>query len=491
MHRYRFAVLLLSLVLGTVGAHAAVFAPTKLTDGADGTCDADCSLREAVQAANAHAGEDVIVLRAGVYQLELVGDDDTGAAGDLDVTDALSILGDGAPDTSIFGTYGSGLPGDRILDVAAGASLDLRAVKLVVGKVQGDGGCIRNRGTLTVARSEIAGCSATGNGGGIHNDNGATLTVTDSAIFASTAAAGGGLATGGETRLANVTVDSNQAQSGSGGGIYRASTAHLVLNNVTLTFNSATARGAGIFAESSVFVGLAPRVTNSLLAANIGPSEPDCSGSLDSSYNVIGNASGCNGPSTANHDLLGTAQAPLDAKLAHGLRVQGGETVTHEILAGSPAIDAGNPAAAGDGACEATDQRGAARPAGPRCDAGAFEVTTACVPGGNTLCLGEGGRFRVTADWRSAEGNGLATTVGFTRDAGYLWFFSPENVEVTIKVLDACIFNDRFWVFSSGMTDVEVHVTVTDTHTGAVKTYNNPLGRTFATTLDTNAFLCH
>ncbi|HXT20388.1 MAG TPA: CSLREA domain-containing protein, partial [Thermoanaerobaculia bacterium] len=65
MHRYRFvlplALALCSACTGAVAASAAVFAPTKLTDGADGACDADCSLREAVQAANARAGDDVVL----------------------------------------------------------------------------------------------------------------------------------------------------------------------------------------------------------------------------------------------------------------------------------------------------------------------------------------------------------------------------------------------------------------------------------------------
>ena len=48
---------------------------------------------------------------------------------------------------------------------------------------------------------------------------------------------------------------------------------------------------------------------------------------------------------------------------------------THALLPGSPAIDAANPAVPGSSsnACEATDQRGVARPQGTRCDIGAFE----------------------------------------------------------------------------------------------------------------------
>ncbi len=62
---------------------------------------------------------------------------------------------------------------------------------------------------------------------------------------------------------------------------------------------------------------------------------------------------------------------PLLGPLANN----GGPTQTHALLAGSPAIDAGNPATPGSGgnACEATDQRGYARPAGLACDIGAYE----------------------------------------------------------------------------------------------------------------------
>jgi hypothetical protein len=61
-------------------------------------------------------------------------------------------------------------------------------------------------------------------------------------------------------------------------------------------------------------------------------------------------------------------------------------------------------------------------------------------------------------------------------------------VEVTVKLLNGCGFNDRFWVFAAGMTNVDVTITVTDTQTGAVKTYKNPANTTFKTILDTTAF---
>ncbi|MGH9362982.1 MAG: hypothetical protein ACRD2T_13795, partial [Thermoanaerobaculia bacterium] len=79
--------------------------------------------------------------------------------------------------------------------------------------------------------------------------------------------------------------------------------------------------------------------------------------------------------------------------------------------------------------------------------------------------------------------------VQLTDDAGYFWFFAPENIEMTVKVVNACVpqFN-RFWVFLSGLTNVQVVTTVTDTKTGQVKTYTNPQGRPFRTILDTQAF---
>src|SRR5581483_7176330 len=50
-----------------------------------------CTLRAAVQAANNSLGADTITLPAGVYNLTIAGAEEFGAAGDLDVTDPLTI----------------------------------------------------------------------------------------------------------------------------------------------------------------------------------------------------------------------------------------------------------------------------------------------------------------------------------------------------------------------------------------------------------------
>jgi hypothetical protein len=111
-----------------------------------------------------------------------------------------------------------------------------------------------------------------------------------------------------------------------------------------------------------------------------------------------------------------------------------------------------------------------------------------CLPTSTTLCL-SGERFAVRADWKTPDGtSGSAKTIAFTADSGSFWFFDPSNIELNVKLLDACGLNARYWVFASGSTNVEVTLTVTDTKTGAVKQYLNPQGRLFVTVADTSAF---
>ena len=76
-----------------------------------------------------------------------------------------------------------------------------------------------------------------------------------------------------------------------------------------------------------------------------------------------------------------------------------------------------------------------------------------------------------------------------TSESGYFWFFSPDNIELAVKVLDACDTPfASFWVFAAGLTNVGVQITVTDTRTDTTVTYDNPLGRRFETITDTRAF---
>ncbi len=105
----------------------------------------------------------------------------------------------------------------------------------------------------------------------------------------------------------------------------------------------------------------------------------------------------------------------------------------------------------------------------------------------NALCL-QGGRFRVTASWATRdgrEGQGAPLPGGDT--TGYMSFFSPGNIELAVKVLDGRRHNGAFWVFASGITDVDYLLTVTDAATGDTRTWTNP-NRPFCGLNATSAF---
>ncbi|MEM7351337.1 MAG: fibronectin type III domain-containing protein [Acidobacteriota bacterium] len=111
-----------------------------------------------------------------------------------------------------------------------------------------------------------------------------------------------------------------------------------------------------------------------------------------------------------------------------------------------------------------------------------------CVPSSDTLCLNQG-RFRVEVDWVTQTGTGRGTVDAFqSTDSGLFWFFSPENLEMLVKVLDACALNQRVWVFAAATTDVEYTLTVTDTVTGDQKQYFNTSGNAADAVTDTDAF---
>jgi hypothetical protein len=111
-----------------------------------------------------------------------------------------------------------------------------------------------------------------------------------------------------------------------------------------------------------------------------------------------------------------------------------------------------------------------------------------CFPASDALCLNND-RFKVQSQFiTSTAASGAAGAVGLTGDTGYLWFFNPSNVEAVVKVLNACSFNNRYWVFAGGLTDVRTVITVTDTQRNAVRTYINPQGTPYQPIQDTSAF---
>ncbi len=113
---------------------------------------------------------------------------------------------------------------------------------------------------------------------------------------------------------------------------------------------------------------------------------------------------------------------------------------------------------------------------------------TTCTPSATVMCLNNN-RFKVEATFNTTSGQiGQAQVVKLTNETGYVWFFNSSNIEVVIKAINACAFNNRYWIYSAGLTDVHVVLTVTDTQTGAVKTYNNPQGQAYLPQLDSSAF---
>src|SRR5262249_19788217 len=113
-----------------------------------------------------------------------------------------------------------------------------------------------------------------------------------------------------------------------------------------------------------------------------------------------------------------------------------------------------------------------------------------CAPGGTKLCLFTAGssggargpallgaettgRFQVRVYWRAVHQgtSGQGQAVPLTSDTGYFWFFSANNIELVIKVVDGRPVNGKFWVFYGALTNVEYIIEVVDSVTGAVRGY--------------------
>jgi hypothetical protein len=109
-------------------------------------------------------------------------------------------------------------------------------------------------------------------------------------------------------------------------------------------------------------------------------------------------------------------------------------------------------------------------------------------PMGTSLTLNED-RFEVRVSFRTPQGQeGEGQAIKLTSDTGYFFFFEEDNVELVVKVLRGCGVNGHYWVFAGGLTNVEVDLTITDTQTGDMQTYTNPLRTPFQPIQDTEAF---
>jgi CSLREA domain-containing protein len=301
---------------------------------------------------------------------------------------------------------------------------------LIIGNTDagvGGGGGIHNSGTMTLNETVVTGNSASSAyaAGGIENYYGVlTLnhsTVSDNQATGQYADAGGLVNLQGTLYLNNSTVSGNQvthALSTGAGGLYLTNEQGglAVLTNSTVSGNSSHDFGGGIQndgfgvlylrnstiaynradsddSEHGLLVimggGIANYGTaytrNTIIANNVRGDQAnevadDCNGTLQSQgNNLVGVSSGC----TLNADN-GTSKQNMAANLGP-LAYNGGTTMTHVLLAGSPAIDSGNASGCKDNADQdlTTDQRGFSRVVdgdgvgGARCDIGAFELTQA------------------------------------------------------------------------------------------------------------------
>ncbi|MFN7953431.1 MAG: choice-of-anchor Q domain-containing protein [bacterium] len=186
----------------SVVAHAASITVDSTADDMDLGSNGNCTLREALQAANtdaavdgcaAGAGHDLVLLPAGTYGLVILGTGENGnLTGDLDIASDLDLEGAGTHLTVVNGNHV-----DRVLHVVSG-NVTVSNVRIRGGKSGSEGGGILNAGQLTVSRCRVDGNEAgsesllaSGLGGGIANRG--TLSLVDTIVDGNTAVSGGGL----------------------------------------------------------------------------------------------------------------------------------------------------------------------------------------------------------------------------------------------------------------------------------------------------------
>ncbi len=235
-------------------APSATFTVTKGTDGNDGACNADCSLREAVVAANGAAGADMVTIPNNTYQLTIANapnNEDNGANGDLDVNQDLTLNGTASATTIIQAgtTTANGI--DKVFGLnpicAAAVSHSWNNVTVRFG-----------RNTQANGAPDI---SFTGGGVDYCNTGAGTLSITNSVISDNTCANsfGGGLdistlPTGvGAVTITNVTFNNNKTPTDSfdakGGGIRGNGSGNLTITNSAISNNqTGTTPNIGSFA---------------------------------------------------------------------------------------------------------------------------------------------------------------------------------------------------------------------------------------------------
>jgi hypothetical protein len=424
----------IAVMLALTGtASAAVFTPTTFVDeevqagdcpadAVESNPDADCSLREAIDAASTRAGADEVVLAAGRYELDP--DKDTVRIRRLkgETEEGLLIRGAGARATTIDGN-GTTENETRVLTFNSGSVSEVRDLAITGGAVTGssnggaikvqdgpdatvtmtrvwihgntsenDGGAISNRGKLTLVQSLVSDNVADGSGGGIENDDELTLINTTisgnralgdiprvelSEQFEDEEGNGGGIDNDGddsEVEMLPPTLAETETETASEAPFVRA-------ENSTITGNQAAGNGGGISTAIQEAGAVAPQGApragayfhNSIVSDNTADAEANCSGNYPLGSGAQSSSEGNNIEDGETCQFTAPGDQDNTPKLGP-LADNGGGTDTHALLEGSLAIDT----AAAEG-CPATDQRGIARPQRTACDVGAFELEAAPV----------------------------------------------------------------------------------------------------------------
>lgn len=412
-----WAALLAAALAFPSAAHAVTFTVTRLDDpDPPGACDEDCSLREAILAANAAPGSrNVVSLPAGVYQLAIPRTTADATTGDLDITRPLEVVGAGRDDTivdggaldGVFRVVGAGAPpgfrtrfkhltirNGNTAGIGGAISVDIAYAQVYVldcaivdNTAAGDGGGIATYGyTLTVQDSLIEGNVSGNRGGGVahYYNYGQPGKILRSVVRDNKAAYnGGGVANFGNMRIEDALFDGNLlTANGSGGGLFTSNAFTSVRNstftantagtggafqtigssasftNVTVTANLDNAGGDGFYYSVSAPTTMANMLFADNMCATPGPGVPLAVTSEGGNVETSNTCGLGGGPG----DVVNAPDAGVDA-----LADNGGRSQTHALLPGSPAIGAAVPEL-----CPFTDQRGFIRD--EDCDAGAFEA---------------------------------------------------------------------------------------------------------------------
>ena len=449
------ATLTLAVVAGPAWAETITVNPTTDEDNTDG----DCSLREAVIAANTDAPRDActagterdtITLPAGTYTLTIAGsDEDAAATGDLDITGHTFINGAGARSTIVVG--GAGFD-DRIFDIPGGGkTVEISGLTITNGTASDDqgGGVRNNTGRLKLHQVAVSGNTST-NGGGIFSSGDGTLTIIDSTVSGNSADVNGAIGQQlGTATIWNSTISGNQATFRFGGVAALGATVNI--QSSTIASNTSPNTGGGIGTSNAG--GVVPTVSlkNTIVSDN---TTNNCATPFGGTIVLQGNNISSDGCSSLAQPSDQQNTDPLLSPLAN----IGGPTDTHALRSGSPAIDAGD-------SDQTTDQRGVTRPqdgdknGSAVDDIGAFELRTAPTPpkfniDDVVIVEGKKGASKVTFKVVLSEPSDQTVTVEYATKDG-----SATSTDTSKKKGDYAPENGIL-TFAPGETNGEITVSV-------------------------------